>query len=211
MKGSMIPWQNRKDILRVNLIDGMRESQRRSSGSVDRAGVVWRGARLMKWIEFISLLFVAVAVANQLKSTHHPEEIAAAEKSMTPMTEVTFRTVGKGNRSGVREFQQKVARSQSEWETLWQRHTAAETSPPAPPVVDFNKEIAIAIFLGEKPTGGHAVEIVRVDRKDGELVINYKELNPAPGGMVTQAFTQPFHMVRVAKNGEQKITFRRDS
>ena len=78
-------------------------------------------------------------------------------------------------------------------------------------MIDFNREIVVAIFLGEKPTGGFAVEIVRVGRQNGEFVVDYKEINPASGAMVTQALTQPFHIVRIDGEVGTKVTFRRES
>jgi hypothetical protein len=133
------------------------------------------------------------------------------DSSSQSKSQVTFHTVGKGSRSGVRAFRQSVVRTQAEWEMLWQRHTSAETNLSPPPALDFNKEIAVAIFLGEKPTGGFAVEIVRVERIGDELVINYKEASPAPGAIVTQALTQPFHIVRIDGAVDSKATFRRES
>ena len=172
--------------------------------SVERGALALIGCGL-----FIVTDLPSLSAANRISTTFETPQVIMAESSSRPKSQVSFQTISKGNRSGVREFLQSVVRNQREWETLWQRHTAAETNPSPPPAVDFNKEIAIAIFLGEKPTGGYAVEITLIERKDGALVIDYKELNPAPGGMVTQALTQPFHMVRVAAKGAGAVSFRR--
>ena len=129
----------------------------------------------------------------------------------TSTIQVAFQTIAKGPRSGVREFQQQIARNQREWKTLWQRHSATETNTPPPPVVDFNREIVVAVFLGEKPTGGFAVEIVRVGPQNGELAIDFREINPASGAMVAQGLTQPFHIVRIDGEVGTKVTFRRES
>ena len=165
----------------------------------------------MIWICHIPLLLLSFAVLGHLTSQKQTEGIAVMETAPTSTIQVAFQTIAKGNRSGVREFLQQVTRNQTEWATLWQRHIATETNPSAPPVVDFNKEFVIAIFLGEKPTGGYAVEMTFIERKDRDLVVSYKEFQPALGAMTTQALTQPFHMVRVAKNGEPNVMFRRES
>jgi hypothetical protein len=166
------------------------------------------------WFICCVLIFVTglptLSTATRLTTKFETAQVSVGSSSQ-PKSQVSFQTISKGDRSGVREFQQQVVRNQREWETLWQRHTATETNPPIAPVVDFNKEIVIAVFLGEKPTGGHTVEIVRIDRNNDELEILFKEVTPPPGGIVTQALTQPFHIVRIAKNGEPKVTFRRES
>jgi hypothetical protein len=41
--------------------------------------------------------------------------------------------------------------------------------------------------------------------------IALREKTPLPGGIVTQAITQPFHIVRVAINGTGTVGFRRIS
>jgi hypothetical protein len=75
--------------------------------------------------------------------------------------------------------------------------------------MDFSNEIVVAVFLGEKPTGGHAIEITRMERSDDRLLVSFIERRPQPGGVVTQAFTQPFHIVKVAAQGSGTVSFRR--
>jgi hypothetical protein len=123
--------------------------------------------------------------------------------------QVSFHTVLKGHRSGVLESVQIVARNQRDWSALWKRHAAIESNPPPLPTMDFGKEIVAAVFLGEKPTGGHDIEITSVERSANNLVVSFVERGPQPGGVVTQAFTQPFHIVKVAAQGSGTVSFRR--
>jgi hypothetical protein len=95
--------------------------------------------------------------------------------------------------------------------SLRQRHASISTSLPTAPAIDFNKEIAVGVFLGEKPTGGYDVKIVRAERIDGTLLISFVERTPRPDGIVTHAITQPFHIARVATNGTGAVGFRRMS
>ncbi|MBM2806138.1 MAG: hypothetical protein HW419_4031 [Deltaproteobacteria bacterium] len=155
----------------------------------------------------VVLSLVALTDANEFNRRFMPREIVATEINMKAAIPVTFQSVGKGYRSGVREPLQIVVRSQAEWTALWRRHSNELNSTP--PTVLFDKEIVVGIFLGEKPTGGYDTAIVRAERHNDELVIDYQELKPAPGGMVTQALTQPFHMVRVAAMGAKTVSFRR--
>ena len=123
--------------------------------------------------------------------------------------QVSFHTVLKGHRSGMRESVQIVARNQSDWSALWKRHAAIESNPLPLPAIDFSKEIVVAVFLGEKPTGGHDIEITSVEQRDGSLMVSFVERSPQPGGVATQALTQPFHIVRVATQTPGTVTFRR--
>ncbi len=122
---------------------------------------------------------------------------------------VSFQTVARGSRSGIAEAAQIVVRDQAEWASLWQKHSSVDANPPAPPAIDFGKELVAAVFLGQKPTGGYAVEIVSVERSNGQLTVGLRETSPAPGAIATQAFTQAFHIVRIAIEGTPAVRFRR--
>jgi hypothetical protein len=130
---------------------------------------------------------------------------------MKPTIPVTFRTVGKGYRSGVHAPLQISARSPSEWTALWRQHTSMDSSSPPLPAIDFDKEIVVGLFLGDKPTGGYDMQISRVEHSNDGLTIYYREKTPPPGGMVTQALTQPFHIVRIIREVESEVIFRRVS
>jgi hypothetical protein len=133
------------------------------------------------------------------------------EKTRKVETPLSIATVEKGYRSGIRGPLQAVIRNPDEWNAFWKRHSSTDTHPALPPIVDFDRELVVGIFLGEKPTGGYQVEIVRGERRDSSLYFYYREESPRPGAMVTQALTQPFHLVKVAKYQNPQVIFRRDS
>jgi PrcB C-terminal len=133
------------------------------------------------------------------------------EKTRKIETWLSIDTIAKGNRSGVREPLQLVIRNQDEWKALWKRHSSTDTNPPPAPIIDFDREMVVGIFLGEKRTGGYEVEIVRAERRDSSLYFYYREESPPPGAMVTQALIQPFHLVKIAKYENLQVIFRRHS
>ena len=159
---------------------------------------------------FILFLNISPSLAHELTKPRPLSQLAAGEFGKPPV-QLSFQTIAKGYRSGVRESLQIVARNNAEWDSAWKRHVSVETNPAPPPAIDFNKQIVVAVFLGEKPTGGYDVEVIRVEQSDGELVIHYREKSPLPGGIVIQALTQPFHIIQVARDDNLKPTFRRAS
>jgi len=162
-------------------------------------------------IPFVVFSLIALAPAKDLPDTRYPQQIAAAKPPPSPANQVSLQTIEKGFRSGVLEPLQIVVRGQAEWRDLWQRHAAIKANPPLAPAIDFNKEIAAGVFLDEKPTGGYDTEIVRAERVNGTLLLSFVEKSPQPGAIVTQATTQPFHIIRVAINGTGAVGFRRVS
>jgi PrcB C-terminal len=118
---------------------------------------------------------------------------------------VPFSTLDKGLTSGVREPTQLVIRTHDDWAALWGRHMQIQPAPQAPPV-DFSRDMVVALFMGERPTGGHRIEITRVERADSGLSVRYRSQAPDPGTMVSQALTQPFHLVTLPRD-ESPVVF----
>ena len=135
--------------------------------------------------------------------------IAMAATKGLSANQVSIHSLERGFQSGIHEPLQIVVRAPAEWKALWQRHASTQSKVPPAPTVDFNKEIVVGVFLGDKPTGGYQVEILRAERSDGTLLIYFDEQAPGTGAMVIQVITQPFHIVRVAANGIGAVGFRR--
>jgi len=127
------------------------------------------------------------------------------------MTQVGFQTITRGYRSGVRAPLQIVAHTEPEWNALWRQHSSIEATPPPLPVIDFEKHNIIGLFLGDKPTGGYEVEIIRAEQSNNDLVIYHREKYPTGRGVVIQSLTQPFHIVRVTGAINSRVIFRRES
>ena len=131
---------------------------------------------------------------------------AAAERAVLP-----FSTVAKGFASGVQEPLQVAIRTREEWVAFWARHTRAQVQPPSAPPVDFSREMLVGISLGERATGGYEVEITKVERGDSELRVHYRSKSPDPGAMVTQARTQPYHLIKLSRDDSPLVFSREDS
>jgi PrcB C-terminal len=152
----------------------------------------------------------ALNVLGKPESTY--SQFAMDQKKISKAeTPLSIATVEKGDRSGIRGPLQTVIRSQDEWQAFWKRHSSMDTNPPLAPLIDFNREMVVGVLLGEKRTGGYEVEIVRAERHDSSLYLYYREASPTPGALVTQALTQPFHLVKVPKYENLQVIFRRDS
>ena len=106
--------------------------------------------------------------------------------------ELPIERLAKGQQSLQTEQQFEVITGQSQFRHLWSRFDAG-----SPPPLDFTRETAIAVFMGERPTGGYAIHVDSVTRSDGELLVAVVLEAPGPECMTTQAFTQPYEMVSV--------------
>jgi hypothetical protein len=106
----------------------------------------------------------------------------------------------KGLYGGLATPADKVIRTQEEWTTLWRQTHASQVPPPGAPKVDFATEMVIAVFMGQRPTGGYALTIEDVAFGDKEIRVTVREQAPPPDAITAQVLTQPFHMVVVKKS-----------
>lgn len=65
------------------------------------------------------------------------------------------------------------------------------------PTIDFSQNNVVAIFMGQKNTGGFSIGVRKVTIEDDKAIINTIETKPE--GMATMALTAPYCIVVVAK------------
>lgn len=92
--------------------------------------------------------------------------------------------------------------------TLWNRAHGSQLTVPPLPDVDFSRETVLAVFLGQKPTGGYGAEVRGIVEEDRELFVDLVVSEPAPGAITTQALTSPWVMIRVLRSGYAVAWFR---
>ena len=77
---------------------------------------------------------------------------------------------------------------------------------PELPKIDFEKEMVVAIFMGERSSGGYEIEIINIIKTEKQIVIEVEEEEPPPESLRTMALTQPYHIV-VIKRYTRPVVF----
>jgi len=116
---------------------------------------------------------------------------ATAPPAPLPLTELA-----RGQYGPCTSARREVVRDHRSWELAWSQ---AQSMQKTPPPVSFDGQLAIVVCLGERRSGGHAIEVAAVELTDEELVVTVRSSAPAPGAITTQALTAPYHIVRVAR------------
>lgn len=73
--------------------------------------------------------------------------------------------------------------------------------------------VLVGVFQGEQRTGGHAIQITKIERVGDQLVVHATFTAPPADGFVTQVITSPAHIVSIA-SGElagAKVAVLRDA
>jgi lysyl-tRNA synthetase class I len=73
------------------------------------------------------------------------------------------------------------------------------------PTINFNKETVIALFLGEKNSGGYSIAVEKIMSINGKVTVTYKITTPKPGNMVSSVMTQPFCIVKMPKSSNEIV------
>ncbi|MFB8788292.1 MAG: protease complex subunit PrcB family protein [Potamolinea sp.] len=126
---------------------------------------------------------------------------------------IDFTTIARGTDSGYQSASQMLINNQERWVDLWQQHTSNTEPPPPVPKVDFTSYNVVAVFAGEKSSGGYSVEIVAVETRNFQtkdlpsLVIIVQYRQPNSGDFVTEAMTYPYHMIKIPKIEVKKVVF----
>jgi hypothetical protein len=149
--------------------------------------------------QYFRLLFIGLTAVLMLGRAGVISSSAGLNKEK--IISVSFSTIEKGFRSGIKERKFVVIKTEKEWEEFWRLHKKTFLPEQQIPPVDFKQEMVIAVFSGEKRTGGYGIEITRVEENLGksQLEVFFLETHPSPKSMVTQDLTQPCHIVNLKK------------
>lgn len=62
-----------------------------------------------------------------------------------------------------------------------------------------NGSYYVAIFSGQRKTGGYTIKVGSVEDNEGKTNILFEENGPKQGDMVTQAITYPYIVIKISK------------
>lgn len=118
-----------------------------------------------------------------------------------------FIKVAEGSNCGIEEPSNQLITSADEWRTLWKSVGANRMPAPPVPEVDFEENYLVASFLGNRNNGGYSVSITEMILNNGTLGVSILETKPGANCFVTDAITQPYIVVSVAKDGIREAIF----
>ena len=116
--------------------------------------------------------------------------------------DLRFGSIEESLDSGIRVASTAVARSPGEWARLWLAHDARFAPPRPLPFVDFNRDIVVAVFLGQRQDRCSWVRIERVLMlDDSRIIVRYREMVrppfPTVGGSCGFGQSAPAAIVRI--------------
>jgi hypothetical protein len=67
--------------------------------------------------------------------------------------------------------------------------------------MDYKRYLVLAVFLGEKDSGGYGVEVQRIIRSGDTVSVQADFIVPQPDTQRAAVITSPFELVRIRKSG----------
>ena len=154
----------------------------------------------------VSVLVVIVVVGIAINQTQKPD---GAGRLAPKGVEVPFTTVSQGYNSGYRERGEYIVKDSLAWQNIWETmHATVEPKPPIP-AIDFTDEFIIAVFQGTQATGGYSTWITKIVDDGDTWGVSIVDVVPGNTCVVTQALTEPYHIVKLEK-AEKEIRFVRE-
>lgn len=73
------------------------------------------------------------------------------------------------------------------------------------PEVNFEKEMIIALFLGERTSGGFSISVERILNNNNNVMVFYKIVTPKQDDMLASVMTQPFCIIKMPNTSKEII------
>ncbi|RZK05189.1 MAG: protease complex subunit PrcB family protein [Flavobacterium sp.] len=74
------------------------------------------------------------------------------------------------------------------------------------PKIDFKTQNVVALFLGQRSSGGHTIKIKNVTEKDKKIFVEVEKISPKAGENATMAITNPYSIAKI--NSKKEIVFK---
>ncbi|MEK6286273.1 MAG: protease complex subunit PrcB family protein [Acidobacteriota bacterium] len=107
--------------------------------------------------------------------------------------------------SGHAEAQNYVIKTQTEWQSLWEKIFSNTGEKPPLPEIDFTRRTIVAVFQGSQPSGGYEISIQELVETESSLEVFVKAFAPGKRCIVTGKISRPFDIIEIEKTEKQVV------
>lgn len=120
-------------------------------------------------------------------------------------TEISYEKITSQSHGGMGDEKFVLVKSSEELKQIFTQVNIARKPGIPLPIINFNHESIIALFMGQQTSGGYSISIESVKyNRNNEVQVCIKKTEPS--GMSTMAITQPFSIYKLNKK-LKKVTF----
>jgi hypothetical protein len=139
---------------------------------------------------FVALAALTLALYGYLYTPSAPQNTAPSAAAAP----VAFTKLASGVQASVTTRTNYIVRTDADLRQLWTMIPDAGSLP----TVDFSTNEVLALFAGQKPTAGYAIEATSIT--DGEKrVVAISLVSPDASCVLAQSLTSPYEIILVSK------------
>ncbi len=150
----------------------------------------------MKLLSMMVLLFMFACGANK-----------QVEADASKVQQMDYEILVKESHGGPSEAKQIIFQDEKELQQFFMRVNMTRKPGIPVPVIDFEKEVVVALCVGKVPTSGYSITIDSVHEVEDATEVWLQKQEPAPSDMVATVICQPFTIAKFPRKGN-KIEFK---
>lgn len=158
---------------------------------------------------FLGTIFILIIMGGGIFLKYVSREKTETPNEAYQASPIAFTLIDQGSFSFEKEKKEVIIDNSDDLKKLWEEIYSPQSIPENLPHVDFQKDIVIALFLGQRPTAGYVPEIVNVIDGSSEVIVVLREKSPPPDSLQAQVVTQPYAVYTLPRRlQEKRIIFR---
>jgi hypothetical protein len=139
--------------------------------------------------------YFAIAMACFAALACSDDQLPTGVNGPVAMTQIV-----RQKQSGITARRAEVIARETRWVQVWDEITSRQSPKPPLPTVNWDTQLLVLAALGESGDACKDVEIERIDRTDGALVVSILDKSPGANCNPCPPVTvQPVHVVAVPR------------
>ena len=156
--------------------------------------------RSLAFLAFFCLAFIFAVEAHGFNEQAKDNYLALIDPEpgkKHSSNDVTFSTIDKGAVSGISTRERLTIKEETTWISVWSKHAQSSKSPRVVPHVDFERDMVLAVFQGDKSGYNDMVHIEKVRLFKDKMVVLLGHQNL--GAEHAKSTLRSYHIVSLPK------------
>ena len=118
---------------------------------------------------------------------------------------ITFETLAEDFYGGMTDSKFIVIKEETTLNEIYKLINKNKSPGIKIPIINFEKETVLVLFLGEKSSGGYSISVEQILDENEKVTVKYKVTLPKLGEMVTTVMTQPYCIIKIPKTLKEVV------
>ena len=118
---------------------------------------------------------------------------------------ITFETLAEDFYGGMTDSKFIVIKEETTLNKIYKLINKSKSPGIKIPIINFEKETVLVLFLGEKSSGGYSIAVEQILDENEKVTVKYKVTLPKLGEMVTTVMTQPYCIIKIPKTLKEVV------